>query len=313
MRYQHEDLNQITIFLRDFGLKVVKKTDTERWYGGYGPDQYVYYARQGPRKFLGGAFEVESHEELEKIIAIHKDRLQTNGIEELTSAPGGGHIVTILDPEGFPLNFIHGQTAPAPKPLPEKLLLNDESTKTRQRQFQRFQPGPAAIHKLGHFGLVSKDFPTLKKWYTENFNIVPSDILYVNLPNGQQKEVAMFAHLDRGQDLVDHHTIFLTTLTPDSTIPEPHVHHCSFEVHDFDTQALGHQWLAEKGYQNVWGVGRHILGSQIFDYWWDTSKFMVEHYADGDLVNEDTLIGFEPAAHEGLAVWGPDVPTEFLH
>lgn len=40
---------------------------------------------------------------------------------------------------------------------------------------------------------------------------------------------------------------------------------------------------------------------------------MVEHYADGDLVNEETAIGLGPAGHEGLAVWGPDVPTEFLH
>jgi hypothetical protein len=28
---------------------------------------------------------------------------------------------------------------------------------------------------------------------------------------------------------------------------------------------------------------QHVLGSQVFDYWFDTSKFMVEHYADGDL------------------------------
>ena len=197
----------------------------------------------------------------------HKDLIQTNGIEEMSEAPGGGSIVSMLDPEGFPLNFIYGQQRPDSKPMPEKLIVNDESDKPRQRQFQRFKPGPAAVHKLGHFGLVSNDFDSLKKWYTENFNIVPSDLLYINLPNGQRKEVAMFAHIDRGQDLVDHHTIFISALTPDSSIPEPHVHHCSFEVHDFDTQALGHQWLAEKGYQNVWGVGRHILGSQIFDYW----------------------------------------------
>ncbi|OJJ98569.1 hypothetical protein ASPACDRAFT_45077 [Aspergillus aculeatus ATCC 16872] len=38
----------------------------------------------------------------------------------------------------------------------------------------------------------------------------------------------------------------------------------------FDTQEVGHQWLAQKGYTSVWGVGRHILGSQSFDYWWDT-------------------------------------------
>ena len=40
---------------------------------------------------------------------------------------------------------------------------------------------------------------------------------------------------------------------------------------------------------------------------------MVEHYADGDLVNEESHVGYGPAGHEGLAVWGPDVPEEFLH
>ena len=107
--------------------------------------------------------------------------------------------------------------------------------------------------------------------------------------------------------------MFMTTLTPDVAATQgKHVHHCSFEVHDFDTQILGHKWLAEKQYKPVWGVGRHILGSQIFDYWWDTTGFMVEHYADGDLVNEDTPVGYGPAAHEGLAVWGPEVPQDFL-
>ena len=45
---------------------MVRKTDTEQWYRGYGPDQYVYYARQGPKAFLGGTFEVASQEDLEK-------------------------------------------------------------------------------------------------------------------------------------------------------------------------------------------------------------------------------------------------------
>lgn len=122
----------------------------------------------------------------------------------------------------------------------------------------------------------------------------------------------MFGHIDRGKDLVDHHSMFLAQLTPDSSIGEHHVHHSSFEIHDFDTQYLGHQWLDKKGYKSVWGVGRHILGSQIFDYWWDTTGFMVEHYVDGDLVNEDTSVGCLQAGNESLAVWGPDVPQDFL-
>ena len=47
-------------------MHVTKKTDTQKWFRGYGPDQYVYYCQQGPKKFLGGTFEVESIEELEK-------------------------------------------------------------------------------------------------------------------------------------------------------------------------------------------------------------------------------------------------------
>jgi hypothetical protein len=86
MRYQHPDLAQITTFLRgsfpsdfvifwvgtdswwglDFGMLVVKRTEEEAWYAGYGPDQYVYYARKGPKKFLGGTFAVESYADLEK-------------------------------------------------------------------------------------------------------------------------------------------------------------------------------------------------------------------------------------------------------
>lgn len=142
-------------------------------------------------------------------------------------------------------------------------------------------------------------------FYTTTFNIVPSDFLTVE--KGEETvNVALFAHIDRGTDLVDHHCFFM------SSNHTSHVHHCSFEVHDFDTQKLGHQWLAKKDYQSVWGVGRHILGSQIFDYWWDTTGNMIEHYADGDLVNEQTPVGYGPAGHEGLAVWGPEVPAWFL-
>ena len=252
-------------------------------------------------------------------------KVLSDGIEQLDGAPGGGIIVTVEDPEGYPVSFIHGQLSTENiGKIPEKLLFNDETHKPRQRKFQRFEPGPAEVYKvsqilfngrvhtytkqLGHFGMVVEKFQEQMNWYTRYFNIVPSDILYVPAGN-ERREVAMFAHIDRGDDLVDHHTLFLTSATPGK---KGHVHHCSFEVHDFDTQALGHQWLSQKNYQSVWGVGRHILGSQIFDYWWDTSWNMIEHYADGDLVTIRTPLAFGPAGHEGLAVWGPEVPKAFL-
>ncbi|KAK4888512.1 hypothetical protein LTR27_012573 [Elasticomyces elasticus] len=306
MRYQHPDLEEITTFLLDFGMHIAKKSeDGERiWYRGYGTTQYVYYAQRGPKKFLGGTFEVESHAELEKAAKIAQ--APSSGIEELTEAPGGGYMLTLHDPEGFPINLLYGQEPAAKGDYPEKVIVNDEVDKPRVRKFNRFTPGPAAVHKLGHYGLCVKDFPAQMEWYTRNFNLAPTDFLYVPVEGGERKDVAVFLHLDRGDEPVDHHTFFM------STNPTSHVHHCSFEVHDYDTQHLGHQWLASKKYTSVWGIGRHILGSQIFDYWWDTTGNMIEHYADGDLVNKDTPVAWNNAGDESLAVWGPEVPKWFL-
>ncbi|KAE8374196.1 Glyoxalase/Bleomycin resistance protein/Dihydroxybiphenyl dioxygenase [Aspergillus bertholletiae] len=301
MRYQHTELDTISAFLLDFGMTVAKRTDDEVWFRGYGTDQYVYYAKKGPKAFLGGTFEVESFHDLERATKL----AGASAIEELTNAPGGGHMVHVTDPDGFLINLLFGQTPAPAGPFPEKLTYNYEDKKPRVRMFQRFTPGPAAVHKLGHYGLCTTQFESLVQFYTTNFNIVPTDYLYVSEDN-RKRNVGLFAHIDRGEENVDHHCFFLNANS------SSHVHHCSFEVHDFDTQSLGHHWLAGKGYKSVWGVGRHILGSQIFDYWWDTSGNMVEHYADGDLVNEQTPIGYGLAGDESLAVWGPELPPWFL-
>jgi len=47
-------------------MEIVKKTEDQIWFKGYGPDQYVYYARKGPKKFLGGAFEAQSKEDFDR-------------------------------------------------------------------------------------------------------------------------------------------------------------------------------------------------------------------------------------------------------
>ncbi|KAL4811662.1 trihydroxytoluene oxygenase [Aspergillus spinulosporus] len=301
MRYQHPNLDEITMFLQDFGMYIAKRTKDGIWYRGYGTDQYVYYARKGEKKFLGGTYEVESYADLERASQLQSG----SAIHELIDAPGGGHMVTIIDPEGFPVNLMYGQQPAKPGEYPENLVFNTETEKPRIRRFQRFVEGPAPVHKLGHYGLCVKDFPAMVAFYTTMFNLVPTDFLHV----GERHEgtnVALFAHIDRGTDYVDHHSFFM------STSSTSHVHHCSFEVHDFDTQKLGHQWLAKRGYTSVWGVGRHILGSQIFDYWWDTTGNMIEHYADGDIVNEETPIGYRQAGDASLAIWGPEVPACFL-
>ncbi|KAF3179999.1 hypothetical protein TWF225_001946 [Orbilia oligospora] len=212
MRYQHplSGINGLTTFLLDFGMEVVKRTETAIWFGGYGIDQYVYYAGIGSeKKFLGGTWEVESWEDLERA-----SKLGNSPIVELKQAPGGGHMTTIHDPEGFPVNFIYGASPrPQPKRQPlEALQINDEFSKPRKGAFQRFKPGPAAVHKLGHFGLTIHDFELQFKWYTNHFNLVPSDILYTQNNPKQKFDVAAFLHIDRGKEYVDHHCNYETSL-----------------------------------------------------------------------------------------------------
>lgn len=67
MRYVHPDLDAITRFLLDFGMHIVKRTDDKIWFRGYSSEPYVYVVEKGEEKqFLGGAWTVESYEELEK-------------------------------------------------------------------------------------------------------------------------------------------------------------------------------------------------------------------------------------------------------
>jgi len=99
---------------------------------------------KGPKKFLGGAFIVESEEDLKRASQLG------NGAEirKLSYAPGGGSMVTVFDPEGFPINLMHGQEPAAGQEPPDKIVSNYEKDKPRVREFLRFQPGPAAVHKV---------------------------------------------------------------------------------------------------------------------------------------------------------------------
>lgn len=56
-----------------------------------------------------------------------------------------------------------------------------------------------------------------------------------------------------------------------------------------------------------------MLGSQIYDYWFDPeSGFMIEHYADSDLLNSEAKISCKSLREEGMSIWGPEVPDTYM-
>ena len=88
--------------------------------------------------------------------------------------------------------------------------------------------------------------------------------------------------------------------------------HSAYQVSDLDALAAGGEYLRQRGYLRSWGIGRHIQGSQIFDYWRDPDGFMVEHFTDGDMFDNTLEPGWAPLTASGLAQWGPPVTKEFL-
>jgi hypothetical protein len=58
---------------------------------------------------------------------------------------------------------MYGQ-APAEKgEYPEKLTINYEQDKPRTRRFQRFEPGPAAVHKVSNPSFLAPLFISILK------------------------------------------------------------------------------------------------------------------------------------------------------
>ncbi|PGH13188.1 hypothetical protein AJ80_06434 [Polytolypa hystricis UAMH7299] len=300
--YVHKDIEKARPFLEDFGFQEIKRVGKDTYYRGTGPEPFVYCARKGEENEFGGAaFVVESKEDLEY---ASKTLPEASGVYELSDAPGGGLCVTFKDPvDEYPFHLVYGQEQTSDVTVLPQLKFNYPTDKHRPgNTFQRFEKGPAPVHKLGHFGHCVTSFEKSFNFYTTRFNFVPSELVH----DKDGTNVMTFLHLDRGSELVDHHCFFFFEG------PKFHVHHSSFETHDFDTHVLGHDWLRFKGYESLWGVGRHIMGSQIFDYWYDPSRFVLEHYVDGDLVNDTYETQKSLASPDNLHVWGPDLPATFL-
>jgi hypothetical protein len=88
-------------------------------------------------------------------------------------------------------------------------------------------------------------------------------------------------------------------------------------VLDWDDLMVGHDHLRRTGkYTHSWGVGRHYDGSNVFDYWRDPFGNKLEHFADGDVINDDypaTSSRFDPDdPGKLLAMWGPPLSADFM-
>jgi catechol 2,3-dioxygenase-like lactoylglutathione lyase family enzyme len=289
VRFAVPDLAAQAEFLENFGMHVARD-DGVIYARGTDPRPFIYSAVQGEPAFLGLGIEAESEAALRQIAAIDDAAVTEN------TAPGEGLIVQLADPDGFRVEVVWGFMNPSKLDVPSRSPLNDGEARPRQGERVQFEDQAQTIKRLGHCVLAVSDFRRSEAWYKERFGFITSDEVYAG---AQDNALGAFMRCDRGEEHVDHHTLFLLGAG------EPDFNHAAFEIANWDTLMAGHYALQEKGYQHSWGVGKHILGSQVFDYWKDPHGFTLEHFTDGDLLNAE--FGSHRAPVEQLlgSHWGP--------
>jgi catechol 2,3-dioxygenase-like lactoylglutathione lyase family enzyme len=295
VRFRAPDLEVMERFGLDFGFEVAAREGDTLYLRGSDPLPYCHVTHLGEPGFAGVAFEADSLEDLERAASFEG----ASPVEDL-KAPGGGRVVRFSDPDGFPVEVVHGRSPARPIEAPCAAPLNRGVARTRRGELQRVPQGPARVKRIGHCVVKTSDFRESEAWYKSRFGFVSSDEIYLG---DESNVITAFLRCDRGAEYVDHHTFLCIGLG------EPGFDHVAFEVEDIDAVMAGHEALAKAGYEHHAGVGRHVLGSQVFDYWKDPWGHVHEHFTDSDLLNADHETGlFDPSVALGTQWGSPPLP-----
>jgi len=294
--FERREPLQMRRFLEDFGFRALNTVDGTTYFRGHGSAPYLVQVSESAQdRFRGFAFAASQADDLSKLAAATGQAIQT------VHEPGGGRRVRLNDPDGLQVDLVHGFEPARAIPVPRSLHpVNTPFKSSRVNATVRSTTEPSPLLKVGHVVLQRPDFQRATQWYMRHFGLIPSDVQC--LPDGQP--ALGFFRLDRGSTPADHHSVALLCG------PATKLLHVSFETSDLESVGQGNQHLRARGWTHYWGIGRHILGSQVFDYWKDPAGDEWEHYADGDVMTADYPTGYSPLTRGGLWAWGDDLPDD---
>lgn len=297
LRWRKRRLAPTERFWRDFGLHIVG-SDAERVVArGTGSAPCIAIAEAGADDaFVGPAFRMSDDTDLDALGQAFGGRWL-----DAAAIPGGGRGIEVHDPSGRSVWLLQGQCRVEPLPLRAALVADTNTAQhaPRVNRTVRAPIEPARVVRLGHVVFQTVDFARMAQWYQRVLGVIPTDVQF--LADGSP--ALAFCRLNLGDVPADHHTLVLV-----GGIEEKY-EHSAYEVLDLDALGQGQQVLRAQGHRHLWGIGRHVLGSQLFDYWIDPDGFEHEHYTDGDLFTADFETAYSPLEFGGLWAWGDDAPA----
>ncbi|HEY1607983.1 MAG TPA: VOC family protein [Paraburkholderia sp.] len=255
VRLSAPDLGRMEAFLEDFGMVKVHRDAKRLYMRGVGQAPFLHVTELGEPGVISCAYEVRGAAMLADLAKLPG----ACGVETIDE-PGGGQRVRVQDPNGLWLEFVTGREGVAR--LPARTLTRGDDGESRVL-------GAARVERIAHTAFATPQLPASIAWYQRTLGVIPTDELFVGEPDNV---IGQFNRVDLGDTPVDHHIVFLLRG------PRAGLHHVSYQVEGVDDIFFGYDHLAQRDYDHVRGIGRHALGSQIFDYWMSPFGQMHEHW-----------------------------------
>jgi len=243
---------------------------------------------EGPRKLL----EYVSYGIFEKDLDAMRERIARHGNGCPPHPLSDGTGLWMRNPDGTPVQIVVADKVSPSAKSPPRAPQRDTGTGAAPARSTARQVRP---RHLSHVLFFTPDVLRMIDFSRDMLGLRLSD---------QAGDGIAFLHGAHGSD---HHLVAF------AKSHAPGLHHSSWDVGSIDEVGGGAEQMRSAGYEQGWGLGRHVLGSNYFHYVRDPWGSYAEYSYDIDFIAPDAR--WQAADHpseDALYVWGPRLPQDFI-
>jgi len=282
------DLAEAEKFLVAFGLRVDHRPHGLDVYASASEHVWVRVV-PGPKK----SFEFLSvgcyAEDFDQICRQIRD---AGGVTAEPHAVGSTDGFWFRDPDGTLV-----QLMVAPKMMPDAKSMMDDCNVPAGIQGASFRSTMKRVSptRLAHMLLFTPDVDRAIAFYEQGLGVKVAD---------RSLDIVAFTYARHG---CDHHLIAFLKSNGRG------IHHTSWDMNSFEELGIGSAQMRHAGYTHQWGVGRHVLGSNYFNYVQDGFGKWWEYNCHIDYIPAGVpWQGGDHDPENALYLWGPDLPSDFV-
>ena len=225
--------------------------------------------------------------------AAFRERIAQLGIGIAPHPLGDKAGIWLRDPDGTAIQLVVASKVSPSGPSPA--IAPEVTPRGKGAAPSRSQVRPVRPRHLSHILQFTPDVTGMVAFCKAVLGLRLSD---------HSGDIIAFTHTPHG---CDHHLVAF------AKSHAPGLHHSSWDVAGVEEVGRGAEQMRNAGWGQGWGVGRHVLGSNYFNYVRDPWGSFCEYSSDIDFIPAD--LDWPSADHppeDSLYVWGPALPADFV-